>query len=362
MLKWMKEKWTENTMFYCLYFISVINTLLLCGFVLNLLLDYYNAQKVREESKYISDYYIVVDRDMYLEVESTMIESKAKLEKLHNIKQGNIVLRVSCPIGKSLYPLGCEVYVTQNERIKYPLKSGKYFNGDSKYSSNQAVIGMGILPYTNKVEEKRYLEINNAQYEVIGILKDNIGFQTDKRILVSYQYMDEGLKEELYKQFMNNYFEQVIFQSESFEVQHSYQALCSWIQREWYCAIGSHLEEAYFNNGSVEFYQKIFKILTLFIFLICIGVCITLAQLVYYRNKKSIVIMRAFGMSKIKIILLYQKNLFIIYLTAFSVMCFIYHDWLLIKAALAFVLFLFVLTLLPLLYLLNKMSLNNIRK
>ncbi|MBD5105986.1 MAG: hypothetical protein HDT41_03285, partial [Lachnospiraceae bacterium] len=144
----------EQVYFDFMIGISLILTLAFICFVFQGADKIYRIRELREQSAYTVQKRIDYNRkeDIPSAIDTTVEYEKEKdgsdyvdyLEKLRKMETGNLFMYLgSVRLGKATLSDGLAVLVTQNEPIKYPLKSGRYWENGSN-DQDTVIIGTGV--------------------------------------------------------------------------------------------------------------------------------------------------------------------------------------------------------------------------
>lgn len=108
------------------------------------------------------------------------------------IKDKDIVLY--CDLGEQSNLKG--VYTGDNAKFRVPIMEGRFFTSYEIFNNNKvAVIGKGILDNTHEFNNRKYINIANVDYEVIGVMGiSSISSSVDYTILLPFNNAKEILE------------------------------------------------------------------------------------------------------------------------------------------------------------------------
>ncbi len=320
-----KIKHTPKEQFYFDFMIgiSLILTLTFICFVFQGADKIYHIQKLRKQSVYTIQKNIWFNRNEdlsaetdatveYEEQQSIMPDSFGHLEELREIKTGNLFMYIEVLLGKAGLSDSVSILLSQNEPLKYPLKSGRYWeNGNN--NQNTVIIGTGILKSTYLDGKKRYLLIDNEPYEVIGILEDTTGNESDSRIFANYQWISDVLKDKLSYRGPDNPYNVTawLFMSDYSDVDKELATITEWC-KQYYPNFEVVIVEAS-NEWDFGFFMKLLKYFLLGLIIFALYNSCIIAKLLFERYKRDLIIMRAFGLGDGKIIWYFYHKVWLCY-------------------------------------------------
>lgn len=241
-------------------------------------------------------------------------ESKTEKEKQKNflstldITTGNVILfggRVG--IGNAFGESEIYVMLAANEENRYQLDWGRFPTKEELAEQEKVVvIGKGMEKYTEKIEGKIMLPIENDYYEVIGEFSDYTGRNADGRILLYYNSLTEKINKRLYDYLedpTNSY--TLLYGTNQIEFTDSWESFYQWavtnldenLEVETENMEEEEKEENSMATLMVQFNPYIIAIL------VCFSVinCIVISNLWIQRRKKEFVIRKAYGQSLFRI-------------------------------------------------------------
>ncbi len=348
--------------------ISLILTLAFICFVFQGADKIYRVRKIRMQNTYTVQKRIDYNRneDIPAAMDMTVDYNKEKdgadyadyLETLRELETGNLFMYLgNVRLGKAALGNGLAVLITQNEAIKYPLKSGRYWENDSD-NQNTVIIGTGVLKSTYLSEKKRYLLIDDEPYEVIGILEDITGNEADSRIFVNYQWIHKALREKLSYCGPESFsgVTTSLFVSDYSDVDKELATITEWYG-QYYPNFEVSISDA-LNDWDFGDFTKLLKyfILGLIIFALYNSCIIT--KLLFERYKRDLIIMRAFGLSDRKIIWYFYHKIWLCYGIGILGALLVFKNLkLLLPAASLFFLFMLT-TIVPVIHILQNRSIR----
>lgn len=298
--------------------ISLMLTLIFICFVFQGADKICRIQELREQSVYTiqKDIYhmnedVPAAMDTTVEYEEERDESDYSdyLEKLCRMETGNLFMYIDVRLGKAALGDGLAVLITQNEPLKYPLKSGRYWENVSN-DQDTVIIGTGVLKSTYLDGEKRYLIINDEPYEVIGILEDTTGNETDSRIFVNYQWISDSLKDKLayHGPYGGKFW---LFVSDYSDVDKEIATITEWID-QYYPNQKIVMQDAS-SEGDFGFFMKLLEYFMLGLVIFSLYNSGIIAKLLFERYKRDLIIMRSFGLGNGKIIWYFYHKVWFCY-------------------------------------------------
>lgn len=121
-------------------------------------------------------------------------QTKYMTEYFDNLNEGNVYLTKSVHIDKQRDGKYAYVLMEDNEELLLDYKEGGYSKG-SDYK-NAVIIGESLEKYIIVEDGKKYLDIDNERYNVIGILENNMSAGIDTSVYILWDTMDAGIKNE----------------------------------------------------------------------------------------------------------------------------------------------------------------------
>lgn len=227
---------------------------------------------------------------------------------LLNIDTGNVILyETGFGIGNAFG--GSEVFIqlATNEENIYQLERGRFPTKEELAEQKKVVIiGIGMEKYTEQIEGKTMLRIENDYYEVIGEFSDCTGRNADGRILLYYEALTEVMKKKLYDQLedpMNSY--TLLYGTNGTEFSASWEYFYQWAVTN----LNENLVPETENMDEVEREENSLATVMvqfnpyIIIILVCFSVinCIVICSLWIQRRKKEFVIRKAYGQSLFRI-------------------------------------------------------------
>ncbi|MBD5543010.1 MAG: ABC transporter permease [Lachnospiraceae bacterium] len=302
--------------------ISLILTLAFICFAFQGAYKIYHIQELRNQSIYTVQKDIRFDRNedisaetesaMEYEEQSIMSDPFGYLETLRKIKTGNLFMYIEVYLGKAGLSEAVTVLLIQNEPLKYPLKSGRYWEYGSD-NQNTVIIGTGVLKSTYLDGEKRYLLIDNEPYEVIGILEDLTGNKSDFRIFANYQWIDGALKNKLSYGGSNNPYNITCWRmvSDYSDIDKELMAITEW-GKQYYPNFEIVTMDAP-NEWEFGYFLKLLKYFILGLIIFSLYNSCIIAKLLFERYKRDLIIMRVFGFGNRKIIWYFYHKVWLCY-------------------------------------------------
>lgn len=303
--------------------ISLIMTLIFICFIFQGAYKIYQIQELQQLSIYNVQKYIRFDtkEDIYTETDSTekyeaqeeiMLDSFGYLEELSEIKTGNLFMYTDVFLGETGLSNAVEILLSQNEPLKYPLKSGRYWENGSD-NQNTVIIGTGVLKSTYFDGKERYLLINNEPYKVIGILEDLSGNQSDSRIFANYHWIDGSLKSKLSYGGPDNPYNITgwLFISDYSDIDKELMTISEW-GKQYYPYFEIVTMDAP-NEWEFGYFYKLLKYFILGLIIFSLYNSCIIAKLLFERYKRDLIIMRAFGLGNGKIIWYFYHKVWLCY-------------------------------------------------
>lgn len=300
--------------------ISLILTIAFICFIFQGTEQIYRINEIRNQGTYTIEkevfYYTPLDEPVEMDTTAEYWEQRDMsdyadyLEKLCGMETGNLFMYIDVRLGKAALNDGIVVLIKQNEPLKYPLKSGRYWENGSN-EKNTVVIGTGVLKSTYLTDEKRYLIINDEPYEVIGVLEDPAGDKADSRIFANYQYISDVLKNELAYRGPYSPHSGLLFISDYSDVDKEITTMTEWCN-QYYPDRKVMIMDAS-NEWDFGFFIKLLKYFMLGLIIFALYNSCIIAKLLFERYKRDLIIMRAFGLGDGQIIWYFYHKVWLCY-------------------------------------------------
>ncbi len=366
-----KASHTSKEQFYFDFMIgiSLILTLVFICFVFQGADKIYRIQKIREQSVYTvqkdirfdSNENISAGTDATVEYgnQNNMSDFFGYLEELRKIKTGNLFMYIDVRLGKAGLSDSIAILLSQNEPLKYPLKIGRYWV-DGNNNQNTVIIGTGILKSTYLNGKKRYLLIDDVPYEVIGILQDTTGNESDSRIFVNYKWIGDTIKNKLSYLGPDNPYNVTawLFTSDYSDIDKELTTITEW-GKQYYPNFEVMIMDAS-NEWDFGFFLKLLKYFILGLIVFALYNSFIIAKLLFERYKRDLIIMRAFGLNDRKIICYFYHKVWLFYGIGIIGSLLVFRNLQLLLPAVS-LLFLFMLTtIVPIINILRNRSIRKI--
>lgn len=361
----MKHKGFKDGVFWCLFCISMVTTIMLFVFIVDTVVKVNQVQTIKREGTYQNEKAISFDggltnfnaeypkRDSYT-------EENEKLLELSEIDDMMVCVQTSVVYGETKRVAGLNV-IMNRFTPKFPLEEGNYNDGE-----DGIYIGQGFLPFLIEENGDKYLLIENEYYKVNGVFKDNTGDQSDQRIFVYYQNLNQTMREKVLDSvfpFLGIFYVYSDYQ----DIEPSMKVIFDWTDRYYIKALEQYeveLERFVEDRTTVQEDNDFFVRGAMGIVGLMIGFCyysVLLSSKLWIRKfQRDLVVLKAFGCGRFMIVQYFYGKLLLMYGATFLIIFIWFHNAIaLITLFIAFSLVLFI-TIVPLLKVLKDISISNL--
>ena len=238
-------------------------------------------------------------------------QSSFMVQKLDVFNEGNIYLTKSVHIDRQRDGKLAYVLMSDNEKLLLDYKKGGYKKGEAY--KNAVIIGESLEKYIKEDNGKKYIDIDNDRFNVIGILENKMSAGIDSSIFVLWDTMDEAIKENwLENDFGTHeiYYESNVSEGTFFETLSS-EALQYGIELDNY---SSKKNETDYQN---EWYKVTNKILLAIGLVFSIFTTFSVSYLWLLNRKRELAVRMSYGYSSYHIFKLLFKDTVYLIIPAF---------------------------------------------
>lgn len=349
--------------------ISLILTLVFTCFVFQGADKIYRIRKLREQSVYTVQKNIGFDSNENVSAgadttvengnQNNMSDFFGYLEELRKMKTGNLFMYIDVRLGKAGLSDSIAILLNQNEPLKYPLKTGSYWVDDND-NQNTVVIGTGILKSTYLNGKKRYLLIDDVPYEVIGILQDISGNESDNRIFANYRWIEDALKNKLSYLGPDNPYNITtwLFISDYSDIDKELTTITEW-GKQYYPNYEVMIMDVS-NEWDFGFFLKLLKYFIVGLIIFALYDSFIIAKLLFERYKRDLIVMRAFGLNDGKIIWYFYHKVWLCYGIGIIGFLLVFRNPQLLLPAVSLLFLFMVITIVPIINILRNRSIRKI--
>ena len=240
-------------------------------------------------------------------------------EYLDKIDKGNVYLTKSVHIDNQKDGRMAYVLMEDNEPLLFNFKEGSY-DKQSEHE-NAIIIGESLEEYVKMENGTRYLELDNEQYNVVGILNNDMSAGIDTSIYIFWDTLTYEIKEQWKLQSFARdeiYFESNVSNIPFFE-QLSEEALAYDIELEILSDTAKN------NDYRNDWYKGINKALLSFAMCFSMLTCFSVSYLWLLSRKQELAIRVAHGYSSIQLFNLLFKDTMKLIVPAFVVSIILQH-------------------------------------
>lgn len=256
------------------------------------------------------------------------ISKMSKMDLFDNISngvdKGNLIVsgKYNLYVSELEHSYITEVILIQNEDIPYDIVSGRLPGSDSN-DKGKKLVAVGRDKYNKAVEKngKKYLTIENEEYEIIGVIGNKHSDYLDYKMVMDYNCMGDNAKKILIEQ--NNY--TLKLGSNLNELSETYKQIYMNLMKKSTSLIieGKQITGKGENIINGTLVKENIKI-NIIVYLFCVLNGMLISEFWILERKKEFVIKRIFGYNKKKIILEILKNVVLLSLTAMLIFTGVY--------------------------------------
>ena len=278
-----------------------------------------DADKQLEKEHYKSER--IYQYDSFAVTDLDKQEEKMNLKRL-DITKGNVVLVFNTVVGNGYSIAPIHLAIVMNEPLVEEVKKGRFpTENEIIHGRKCVVIGEGLKRLTEKTQEGEVLKIDGINYDVIGMLKDNLGNGTDKRVIMFQNCYAESLLNELGGSY--SYF---VKYGSNFHDELETAKLLAWLHR---FIPNDALKES--ENSSIEsmddlknkaqLLREYIRFALYGLFLFCMIGCVIVSTIWIKRRRKEIVVRKALGSDLRTIVFVMFHDIGILMGTALLMSC-----------------------------------------
>lgn len=234
-------------------------------------------------------------------------------EYFDNLKEGNVYLTKSVHIDKQRDGKYVYVLMEDNEELLLDFKEGGYNKGDDY--ENAVIIGESLEKYTTYDNGKRYINMDNERYNVIGILENKMSAGVDTSIYMLWDTLAAHIKEAWSSEIFG--FNELYFES-NISAGLFYDEFC----REA-AEYGIELHDMDGTKNMVDYendwYKEINKLLLFVGLIFSVFTCFSVSYLWLLNRKRELAVRMAYGYSGWQIFKMLFKDTLRLMIPAFLI-------------------------------------------
>lgn len=215
-----------------------------------------------------------------------------------DIKQGNSLVNLNAVVRGAAGNHSVSVMLSWNEPCNRKLQSGQYPDFEKTEDRQAAVIGEYFLDYVEKIDGKKYININGENYFVSGVFKSLTDNGLDDSLVLFYSDFNAEVKKAINSQLYSNYME-VVLCGDSGNGRFIEEVKSNIAKNPFYKMMNMDLNA---QGGINIVISKIREVVMIMIILFCIINSFAITNLWLIRRRSEIAVRKACGYSYFQII------------------------------------------------------------
>lgn len=216
----------------------------------------------------------------------------------------------------------CEVLLAINEELPYPMISG-HVPGMAEADAGKNVVALGRDKYKYAYERdgKRYVTLDQDEYEVVGVIGSDNSDYWDYKIVMNNHCISENTVKKI-----SSFQEQIItIYSNSNELTEAYEILYQQIKNvDQMCNIVSYKKNSTGDSTMSKTLGKENIKVNIMVYIFCLLNCVIISMLWIIQRRKELAIKKTFGYGNVRTLLEIAGNIIAMMLISFLIFISVY--------------------------------------
>ncbi len=292
------------------------------GFQNCITLEIYSSERKKDESvTYISDNVGSVDEGLKLQEECLSIAEEV-LNALEKQDKVVYIQDIYLPVGEASEEQPVNVVLAGEEEWYRTLQSGTYPTKTQWWQNGGvAIINENARKYVEIIDGQELIRVDGEEYLVNGIFEEYQAVDTEIEIVIYHSSLKERdvIHQMLAKAFENGFERRICIGSNVQDVKEDGERIKAELELIEGCSVNVLEYNANETNGL--FYVKLKGTILVILFIISLINCWQIVKLWIVRKRKDMVILKAFGMSNMRIMRFLLSELLLMIASSVFIVC-----------------------------------------